>query len=246
VTVFERRVSQRRSKQSAPDRLATAAEADRLVEAERLKAEAATEKTRALEEERKRVEEAAEERARVAAVAAAAEAARAAEVAATLARSDAEKQAELTERGAAEKRAIKLAEEAVRNEQELKKTQAEAASAGVRAATAEQRAKAISRESLRLLEEARSAPVTRAQLDKFKAHLLAGMAVTKHCRDGTSRSRLLYSDASYTKIGWKNMNGEKSRTTTLFALKDIINIRAATDVDPDHVGSKGAYWEDRP
>ncbi|KAJ1461507.1 hypothetical protein M885DRAFT_270616 [Pelagophyceae sp. CCMP2097] len=72
------------------------------------------------------------------------------------------------------------------------------------------------------------------------------MAVTKHCRDGTSRSRLLYSDASYTKIGWKNMNGEKSRTTSMFNLKDVINVRAATDVDPDHVGSKGACSWDRP
>ena len=83
-------------------------------------------------------------------------------------------------------------------------------------------------------------PVVRADsvvvnLEAVKAELrsAAGVPVLKHCRDGRIRPRALVLSGAGDKLGWKA--GQKE--ATMVALKDVKEVRFATELDPTTVGA---------
>ncbi|KAJ8601967.1 hypothetical protein CTAYLR_004466 [Chrysophaeum taylorii] len=70
------------------------------------------------------------------------------------------------------------------------------------------------------------------ELAQFKQDLKAGIPIKKHCRDGRIRKRTLLLDASGKKIGWKkNQNPD-----TMIDLAEVLEVRNATELDPNTVG----------
>ncbi|KAH8056830.1 hypothetical protein JL722_7044 [Aureococcus anophagefferens] len=83
-------------------------------------------------------------------------------------------------------------------------------------------------------------PVMRADsvvvnLEAVKAELrgAAGVPVLKHCRDGRIRPRALVLSGAGDKLGWKA--GQKE--ATMLALKDVKEVRFATELDPTTIGA---------
>ena len=69
-------------------------------------------------------------------------------------------------------------------------------------------------------------------LESVKAQLAAGVAVRKHCTDGRIRQRVLVLSAAGDRLGWKRGQAEAK----MVALKDVLEVRAATELDPTTVG----------
>lgn len=69
--------------------------------------------------------------------------------------------------------------------------------------------------------------------DDFKAKLLEGIPLVKHCKDKQARKRIVYVDPSFTKLGWY----EAGKTTRKqYPIAKITEVRKATDVDPSTNG----------
>lgn len=77
----------------------------------------------------------------------------------------------------------------------------------------------------------RRVSIKKEAVDTFKSHLKKGLMVTKHCRDGKSRPRLLFSDDACAHIGWKQPNGNSAKTTDMMPLRDVDEIRSAVEID---------------
>ena len=64
-------------------------------------------------------------------------------------------------------------------------------------------------------QPSRRVSIKKEAVDTFKSHLKKGLMVTKHCRDGKSRPRLLFCDDACANIGWKQPNGNSAKTTDM-------------------------------
>lgn len=69
-------------------------------------------------------------------------------------------------------------------------------------------------------------------LKSFKAELKEGIPIVKHCRNGKMVQRTLILDPTETKLGWK----KTQKGDTMIPLKDVLSVRAATELDPSTVG----------
>ena len=85
-------------------------------------------------------------------------------------------------------------------------------------------------------QSSRRVSIKKEAVDTFKSHLKKGLMVTKHCRDGKSRPRLLFCDDACANIGWKQPNGNSAKTTDMMPLADVEEVRSAVEIDK--VGSQ--------
>ena len=73
--------------------------------------------------------------------------------------------------------------------------------------------------------------IKKEAVETFKSHLRKGLMVTKHCRDGRSRPRLLFGDAACAAVGWKQPNGSPAKGTDLLPLASALEARSGVEVD---------------
>jgi len=88
-----------------------------------------------------------------------------------------------------------------------------------------------------VLAESGSALATSGSEGDFQevtAKLAAGVPFVKHCSDGKTRARTLILSKAGDKVGWKVGQSEAS----MLALKDVLEVRAGTSIDPSTVGDK--------
>ena len=77
----------------------------------------------------------------------------------------------------------------------------------------------------------RTVSVSRSDIEQFQAHLRKGLAVTKHCSNGTTKARILFCDAACQKLGWKNPNGTPAKNRDSLPLRAVLEVRAGMEVD---------------
>lgn len=80
-------------------------------------------------------------------------------------------------------------------------------------------------------QPSRRVSIKKEAVDTFKSHLKKGLMVTKHCRDGKSRPRLLFCDDACANIGWKQPNGNSAKTTEMMPLSLVEEVRSAVEID---------------